>query len=78
MIGPGGFMATSKQPIFTPQIKNCAKCGSTARLIDWDFRSAWRVMCEHGHVCTGEFLTKNRAVWRWNNKQVAIENKLDK
>jgi ssDNA-binding Zn-finger/Zn-ribbon topoisomerase 1 len=60
------------QPIFTPEIMNCAKCGAKAVLIDWDFNGVWQVQCDNNHSTIGEYITRNRAVHKWNNKQQSI------
>ena len=57
------------QPVKTPPIANCAKCGSQAKVIDWNFRMRYRVMCDNNHTSTGECNTANRAICRWNNAQ---------
>lgn len=62
----------NKQKVYTPPIYNCW-CGAAARLVDWDFRDCWRVMCDNNHTLTKECGTTNRAVWRWNNR---MANKL--
>lgn len=51
----------------TPPVADCF-CGARAKLIDWDFRDAWRVMCDKNHTLTGEFVTRHRAICRWNNE----------
>jgi hypothetical protein len=56
-----------KQKLITPPIMDCI-CMSKARLIDWEFRDRWRVMCDKNHTFTGEFNTRHRAVCRWNNE----------
>jgi hypothetical protein len=66
-------VAEGSQPLFTPAILPCAKCGAKARLIDWDFKGHWRVMCDNNHAMKGENITQNRAVHKWNN----LQNKLN-
>lgn len=61
-----------KQPIFTPKILPCARCGAEAKLVDWDFRDLWRVMCSNNHQTKGENITQNRAVHKWNNLQKVV------
>ena len=63
----------TKQPIKTPEIKQCF-CGAHARLVDWDFRDMWRVMCNNNHTLTKECGTKHRAVCRWNARVEARLN----
>ena len=58
-----------KQPIKTPPIAPCARCGADAKCIDWDFRDRWRVMCDNNHTSTKECGTRHRAICRWNNTQ---------
>ena len=55
------------QPIFTPPVSKCF-CGAHARVIDWDSREMYRVMCDKNHVLSNECGTINRAVHRWNNR----------
>ena len=64
-----------KQPVFTPEIMPCAKCGSPAQVYGsnvLDYRGQWRVMCDKNHSMPGENLTQNRAVHKWNNRQKEI------
>ena len=61
-----------KQPIYTPPIADCY-CSAKAKLIDWNFCGQRRVMCDNNHTLTGEFITQNRAVHKWNNKIKAID-----
>jgi hypothetical protein len=60
------------QKVTTPPIKNCVKCGTAAKCIDWNFKMRYRVMCDQNHICTGEFNTRHRAICRWNNAQDKI------
>jgi hypothetical protein len=66
-----------KQPVFTPEIMPCAKCGSPAQVYGsnvLDYRGQWRVICDKTpvHTMPGENITKNRAVHKWNNRQKEI------
>ena len=63
-----------KQPIKTPPIATCARCGADAKCIDWDFRDRWRVMCNNNHTSTNECATKHRAICVWNNAQTKMRN----
>ena len=63
-----------KQPIKTPPIATCARCGADAKCIDWDFRDRWRVMCNNNHTSTNECATKHRAICIWNNAQTRMRN----
>ena len=63
-----------KQPIKTPPIATCARCGADAKCIDWDFRDRWRVMCNNNHTSTNECATKHRAICLWNNAQTRMRN----
>ena len=67
----GGEM---KQPIKTPPIATCARCGADAKCIDWDFRDRWRVMCNNNHTSTNECATNHRAICLWNNAQTKMRN----
>jgi len=58
-----------KQPIFTPAISKCARCGADADCISWDFNFWYRVMCKNNHVSSGECNSRHRAICRWNNAQ---------
>lgn len=57
-----------------PAIQPCAKCGSTANLIDWDFRGRWAVICDKCPNSNSECNTHHRAVSRWNKKQEIISS----
>lgn len=65
-----------KQPIFTPEISDCAICGSKARPISWDFNDMYAVWCDNNHKTPDEYLGQNRAICKWNNLQLAIEAKV--
>jgi hypothetical protein len=56
-----------KQPIFTPAISKCF-CGADTKIIDWESRGMYRVMCVRNHILTKECATINRAVHRWNQR----------
>ncbi len=55
-----------------PAIKACSKCGSSAQLIDWDFRGMWAVMCDKCPNSNSECINQHRAVSRWNKNQENI------
>lgn len=63
----------SKQKVKILQISDCW-CGAKARIIDWDFRGMYRVMCDNNHTLTKECGTVNRAVHRWNNRVNEAKN----
>jgi ssDNA-binding Zn-finger/Zn-ribbon topoisomerase 1 len=71
------LIESAQQPVFTPEILPCAKCGAKARLIDWDFKGHWRVMCDNNHAMKGENITQNRAVHKWNNLQNKLTGEQD-
>lgn len=62
------------QEIKIPIIMRCTLCGSTATLLDWDFRDIWAVYCDKHpeHSMKTENITRNRAVHKWNNKQMKL------
>ena len=62
-----------KQPIFTPEILDCAKCGCKGEVIDWDFNEQYEVMCKNNHCTGGKCISSHRAICRWNNKQEKIK-----
>jgi hypothetical protein len=64
------------QKIKTPEIEKCAKCGSRASCIDWDFNMLYRVICDKNHVATGKCLTRHKAICKWNTQQKIIGMKL--
>ena len=57
------------QTVKTPAIKACSICGASAKVVDWDFRMQYRVICDNNHTATKECGTPHRAICRWNNKQ---------
>lgn len=57
------------QELKTPPISDCW-CGAKAKLIDWDFRDQWRVMCDKNHTLTKECGTTHRATCLWNNRVI--------
>ena len=61
-----------KQRVITPPIADCAICGAKAMCIDWDFRFAYKVICDNNHVATRECGTVHRAICRWNNAQARL------
>ena len=67
----GDLMA---QQIKTPPIVPCARCGAEAKCIDWDFRDMWKVMCDNNHTSTKECSTRHRAICRWNNAQIKLQD----
>lgn len=69
-------MAKQKQKPNIPAIEPCAFCGSSARLIDWDFRDMWCVMCDKCTNSNPECINQHRAVSRWNKKQNRLKNAL--
>ena len=64
-----------KQTIKQPEILACAICGAKGIVIDWDFKSMYRVFCDNNHTATKECGTVNRAIHRWNNKQRIMSDK---
>jgi predicted nucleic-acid-binding Zn-ribbon protein len=56
----------NKQLPNIPAIDSCIKCGSSAKLIDWDFRDMWAVMCDKCGYSNSECINQHRAVSRWN------------
>jgi hypothetical protein len=61
-----------KQQIYTPPISNCW-CGAETRMYSDDFGQEIyiRVECNNFHHMTNYCATKNRAIWRWNNRVTA-------
>lgn len=57
------------QTVQLPIIKDCW-CGAKAICLDWDYRMAYKVICDNNHTLTKECGTKNRAIHRWNNKVI--------
>lgn len=55
------------QEVVVPPVSDCW-CGAKARVIDWDYRSMYRVWCDNNHTLTAECGTVNRAAHRWNNR----------
>jgi hypothetical protein len=70
----------SKQKIYTPPILNCW-CGTETEIDSDDFGQEvyFRIRCKNRHTLTNYCRTKNRAIWRWNNRVAAklAEIKLD-
>jgi hypothetical protein len=63
------------QKIKTPPITPCARCGAKAKCIeDWDFRDMWKVICDNNHTSTKDCGTKHRAICRWNNAQIKLQD----
>jgi hypothetical protein len=62
------------QQIKTPPIVPCARCGAEAKCIDWNFRDMWKVMCDNNHTSTKECSTRHRAICRWNNAQIKLQD----
>jgi len=56
-----------KQKLITPEILPCAICGSAAKVIDWNYNMQYRVICNNNHTVTGSFITRHRAICKWNN-----------
>ena len=56
------------QTVRIPEILDCY-CGAKARVVDWDYRMLYRVMCDNNHSLRGENITVNRAIHKWNNFQ---------
>lgn len=52
-----------------PAIEPCVRCGSNAKLLDWDFRDCWAVYCDNCGSINAECNNQHRAVSRWNKKQ---------
>jgi hypothetical protein len=57
-----------------PVIEPCALCGSSAKLVDWDFRDCWAVMCNNCNASNPECINQHRAVSRWNKKQNSLKS----
>lgn len=61
-----------------PKILNCRICNSKSQLLeDWDFRGLWQIECSKQHKCPNKMVgfnhTQNRAIHKWNNKQLLID-----